>query len=103
MNADDHIAARAELLATCRANHIRRILVDATEVVQKPSSTHLFDFASAWPAILRENPVVVAGVLPADPEARRWWRFGEDVALNRGLITHAFESAEEAREWLTRW
>jgi hypothetical protein len=103
MANEEHAKARQDLLAACRAHGIRRILIDATQLAEKPTTSQLFEFASGWAALLRQSPVVVAGVLPRDAAARQRWRFGEDVAINRGLISHAFESLEEARTWLATW
>ncbi len=103
MSVAEHHTARQELLALCRKAGIRRILVDASELLDRPMLSDLFDFASAWPAVLLHTPVVVAGILPRDETVRRWWRFGEDAAVNRGLISHPFETREEARAWLARW
>ena len=103
MTAHDHRKAREELMGLCRKAGVRRILVDASELLEQPAASELFDFASGWPAILMHAPVVVAGVLPSSDAVRRWWRLGEDTAVNRGLISHSFETREEARAWLARW
>ncbi len=103
MGVADHVRARNELMETCRAQGIRRILVDARQLGRQPTTPDLFAFASGWPAILRQAPVVVAGVLPENSATLGWWRFGEDVAVNRGLIAHPFETVEDARAWLARW
>ena len=103
MTVAEHTSARQDLIALCRKAGVRRILVDASQLLDRPMPSDLFDFASAWPAILMHTPVVVAGILPRDEGVRRWWRFGEDAAVNRGLISHAFETREEARAWLARW
>ena len=103
MSVVQHHAAREALIALCVQAGIRRILVDASEVLDQPVAGDLFHFASGWPAILLRSPVVVAGVLPRSDAVRRWWRFGEDAAVNRGLISHPFETADEARAWLARW
>ncbi len=103
MTATEHCRARDELLALCQAAGIRRILIDAVELGDQPPTQQLFDFAAGWVDVLRRTPVVVAGVLPRSDSVRRWWRFGEDAAVNRGLISHPFETREEARAWLARW
>ena len=103
MSVAEHVTARQELVALCRKTGMRRILVDASDLAERPTPWELFDFAAGWPAILLEAPVVVAGVLPRNEAARQWWRFGEDTAVNRGLISHRFETLEEARAWLVRW
>jgi hypothetical protein len=103
MTSAEHAKAREALLAVCRAEGIRRILIDAADLGGEPTTQALFDFASGWIDVLRRNPVVVAGILPRNDSVRRWWRFGEDVAINRGLICHPFETRDEARAWLARW
>jgi hypothetical protein len=103
MTAAQHVKARDELLAVCRASGIRRILIDASDLREEPATEELFQFAAGWSEALRRSPVVVAGLLPRSESVRRWWRFGEDTAVNRGLISHPFETREEARAWLARW
>ena len=103
MTVAEHAGARRELIEACRTAGMRRILVDARELLDRPVPSELFDFASGWPAILMHTPVVVAGVLPRSDAVREWWRLGEDTAVNRGLISHPFETREEARAWLARW
>jgi hypothetical protein len=103
MTVREHREARDELLERCRKAGVRRILIDAYELLDPPAPAELFNFASGWPAILLHTPVVVAGILPRTDAARRWWRLGEDTAVNRGLISHPFETREEARAWLARW
>jgi hypothetical protein len=97
----EHVKAKADLLEKCAAHHISKILVDARRLEgQPPTTLEIFDFAVSWVEHARNNPVLLAGVLPRDASTREWWRFGESVAANRGFFTRGFDSLDEARAWL---
>ena len=101
MPNEEHVRARTELVEACRSRQIRRILVDARELQgPRPSTLELFGFGKSWAELARAAPVKIAGVTPQEAGVRSWWRFGETVALNRGLQTAAFEDAAQARAWL---
>lgn len=95
-----HVTAKSELLESCRARGIRKILLDATDLTGKPTVTDLFEFGASWADIAKQGPIVLAGVPPTDAAAREWWRIGETVAINRGLVTRTFDNLENARAWL---
>lgn len=100
----DHVEARKEVLELCRAHNIHKILVDARRltgtITTKPTTVELFDFGVSWADLARRTPILLAGVLPQDTATQDWWRFGETVAVNRGLITRAFDDFDKAVAWL---
>lgn len=100
MSNREHEKARVELIDVCRTENIHKILIDARKLVAAPSTMELFDFAASWPQSARQTPILLAGVLPEDKMARKWWRFGETVALNRGFATRPFNDLDEAVAWL---
>ena len=101
---EEHILVREELLRICREQGIRRVLIDATELVlrDEPTTLELFDFALGWVERAREMPLRLAAVYPRDAYTRAQVAFGDTVARNRGLGPEAFETREEARAWLQR-
>ena len=101
MAGSAHLRAKGEVLERCRACGIRKILVDAADLTGRPPTTmDLFEFGAGWADIAKQGAVVLAGVPPTDAGARGWWKFGETVAINRGLVTRAFDKVENARAWL---
>lgn len=100
----DHVRAREELLEVCRARKIHKILVDARKLTgtltATPTTMDLFDFGASWADLARRYPVAIAGVLPLDTTTRRWWKLGETVAVNRGVISRAFDDLDQAKAWL---
>jgi hypothetical protein len=97
----EHVKARDELLEICRVRKIHKILVDARRLIGNPPSTmELFDFGASWAELAKRVPMLLAGVLPQDTATRQWWEFGETVAVNRGLMTRAFDDIDQARTWL---
>jgi len=96
----EHLKARDELLALCRSRDIHKILVDARELIAATGTMALFDFSASWAQLAQRTPVILAGVLPRDPATKESLRFGDTVAANRGLVTHAFEDPDQARRWL---
>lgn len=95
-----HLRARRELLESCRTRGIRKILVDAADLTATPTAMDLFEFGAGWSDIAKGGALTVAGIAPRDAGAREQWRFGETVAMNRGLVTRAFDTVENARAWL---
>lgn len=102
LSHDEHVAARKELIDTCRDRRIRNVLIDARDLIvpRDASFMDLFDFAESWPDVAGGMRVMVAGVLPRDADTRKQVMFGDTVASNRGLLSRAFDSMEEARAWL---
>ena len=97
----EHRRIRERLLEICRDRKLRKILVDARGLRGAPPATiELFDFAASWAGLSRDVLPLVAGVAPQDAEARRWWKFGETVAANRGFETRIFDAVDPARAWL---
>lgn len=99
---DGHLKARDEVLEICRVRNIRKILVDARELVirARPSVMDLFDFGVSWAEKTIGMSLSIAGVLPRDPTTRQQVMFGDTVAFNRGVVTRAFDDIEEAKAWL---
>jgi hypothetical protein len=101
MPYSEHVKARDELLEICRARKMHKILVDAHGLVGIPATTiELFDFGVSWAELVQQTPTLLAGVLPLDAATRKWWKFGENVAVNRGVVTRSFDDIDEARAWL---
>jgi hypothetical protein len=101
MSHSEHVKARDELLEICRVRKIHKILVDARKLTDNPPSTmELFDFGASWAELAKREPILLAGVLPQDAATRKWWEFGETVAVTRGLITRAFDDIDQATTWL---
>ena len=102
LSHDEHVAARKELIDTCRDRRIRNVLIDARDLIVPRDASFMdgFDFAESWPDVAGGMRVMVAGVLPRDADTRKQVMFGDTVASNRGLLSRAFDSMEEARAWL---
>lgn len=97
----DHVRARAELLEICRARNFHKILVDARSLAgTAPTTMELFDFGVSWAELAQQTRILLAGVVRQDVATQSWWKFGETVAVNRGLVTQAFDDIDQARSWL---
>ncbi len=86
-------------IAFARDNQIKRLLIDATQLIgfPSPSLAERYYIARTWAEESR-NAVEVAVALQGhliDPE-----RFGVQVAINLGMRVDVFEDRLEARSWL---
>jgi len=94
-----------EMLEAVALHKTKKVLFDGRELAGKPETMERFyygEFAANTVAGFADR-----GVSPAtqfayvlkepvlDPR-----RFGETVASNRGMLVKAFDSPEDAREWL---
>lgn len=96
----EHVKARGELIETCRTRNIRKILIDARKLAGAPTMVELYDFAASWQQRAQPSRFCVAGVVPEDPDVRKWWTFGDNVSFNRGFATRAFADFDQAKAWL---
>lgn len=92
-----------ELISAVRRHKAEKVLFDGREITGEPTTMQRFyyaEFAALTVAIHSEQIfalkfayVLLEPVL--DPE-----RFGEDVAVNRGMDVKAFDNSDEALRWL---
>ena len=104
-NLDEAQNSFLELLESVRRERTDKVLVDGTAMTGEPETLQRFLYAAfAAMAVSDFNQPPSVQILKfayalkppvLDPE-----RLGESVALNRGMNVKAFESVEEARDWL---
>lgn len=96
---DAAVALVRVAIASARANQVRDLLVDTTELFGFPSPDTFERFlaAVAWSDEARGGVrlAMVARSEMIDPQ-----RFGVTVAANRGLVSNIFTTETEARAWL---
>ena len=90
-----------EVIAFCKKQGIRRLLVDVTNWTghEKPSAAERFDWGEMFAAAA--GPTVKAALVARrelmDPE-----KFEVTVATNRGMVGNVFDSEKDALEWLLK-
>ena len=94
-----------EMLEALARHKVKKVLVDGREVTGEPRTIERFfygKFAAAEVAEFAERGVSRATCFAyvlhepvLDPE-----RFGETVAVNRGMRLRAFDALEDAHKWL---
>jgi hypothetical protein len=93
------------LLEVVVRNRISRVLLEGLEITGKPTTIERFYYAkfaaaavtisTGRDALFRPRFAYVLKHPVLDPQ-----RFGENVAVNRGMNVKAFEDLEAARRWL---
>lgn len=91
-----------EVLEAVAQHRVRKVLIDGRTLVGGPTMMERFFYAEHAALSIAKYGVPLntqfAYVLKQpvrDPE-----RFGENVAVNRGMLTRTFESIEDALAWL---
>jgi len=89
-----------EVLAACAAQDIRHVLVE--EFLEGPalSVTDVFQIVSSMAEEIRSVLRLIAFVDGRPGRSPLNVRFGETVAVNRGLAVRTFELVTEAEAWL---
>lgn len=87
--------ANGEILRIHREEGIDKVLGDATEVEEAPSTLESFEFWRQFPLGFRH-----ALLFPESDPIGADARFIENVSVNRGRQLRAFESRERALRWL---
>lgn len=90
-----------EMLAVVAANHSTKVLFNGRELIGEPSTIQRFYYGAfaaeesrrlvqnlTWFAYVLKEPILDPG------------RFGENVAVNRGMRVKAFENPDDALNWL---
>jgi len=92
-----------EMLEAVARHNVRKVLFDGRGLVGEPKTMERFYYgefaARAVAAAAAARFTQFAYVLEEpvlDP-----WRFGEMVAVNRGMFVKAFDNQEDALEWLS--
>jgi len=103
-NLDEAQNAFLGVLESVRREHTDKVLVDGTGMTGEPETFQRFLYA-AFAAMAVSDfkdpsmrmPKFAYALKPPllDPE-----RFGETVAVNRGMNVKTFETVQEARDWL---
>jgi hypothetical protein len=94
-----------DLLDSVKREKTDKVLVDGTAVTGKPEVFQRFLYAEFGAMAVSDfkqdpgvrNPKFAYALKPPVLDPRR---FGETVALNRGMNIKAFESVQEAMDWL---
>jgi len=99
MSIVDAVELVTRAIEYCRAQRIRRLLVDVTAVSGFPAPTQVdrFLMVEDW-ANAAQGMVVMAMVAP--PELIDPRRFGVGVAQDAGLTSQVFITEAEAAAWL---
>ena len=104
-NLDEAQYSFLDLLDSVKREKTDKVLVDGTAVTGEPETLQRFLYAKfAAMAVLgfKEDPRVRTPkfAYALKPPVLDPHRFGEIVALNRGMKVKAFESVQEAMDWL---
>lgn len=92
------------LLETCRAHQRFKILMDVFSLKGEPTVYERFSYADYMASMYRDyihqgfnlRQWAIVGTSPLIAPNR----FGENVAVNRGMTVKVFFSIEEAQDWL---
>ena len=94
-----------EMLESVARNHVRKVLLDGLALKGNPKLMERFfysEFAaqalatSLVPGVPRSTQFAYVLIIPMlDPE-----RFGENVAVNRGMFVRVFDNVADALQWL---
>ena len=74
---------------------INKVLVDTSDLTSMPPISDIFNLANMFPHKIR-----IAILISKIAAFHEDLRFGETVALNRGVLISAFDSRDEALKWL---
>jgi hypothetical protein len=98
-SAESNLGYFDELLRECIAKGYRRVLIEERLVGPRLSTTDVFNLASTMSGRASGLFDAVAYVdVNAKSESNA--KFGENVAVNRGVRVKAFRTVEEAVQWL---
>jgi hypothetical protein len=99
VHKNDHLAAWSAAVRLSREERCRKLLVDLrTLPVGALTIAECFSFGEMVAAT--QDIDFIAHVLPLTEAARENVQFASIVEANRGKKSEAFETAEEARNWL---
>lgn len=95
----DHFAAWSAAVQLSREVRCRKLLVDLGNL---PASTFTIAECFSFGEMVAASTDIdfIAHVLPSTEDARGNVQFASTVEANRGKKSEAFETAEEARNWL---
>lgn len=82
------------------SERVQRVLYDAVDLVHLPSSTDIIAVADSVSTTNVPAGFRNAHVRPADPWAAMWTDHWVAAANNRGIVTAAFRTREDAVAWL---
>ena len=95
-----------EMLGAVAQYKAKKVLLDARKVKGKPETLERFYYgefaATETRKLVEEHRIFPRFAYVLHPPLLDPERFGETVAVNRGMIVKAFETLEEAFEWLER-
>ena len=93
-----------EVLGVVAQYKAKTVLIDARKVKGKPEVVERFYYsefaATETMRLFNEHRIFPRFAYVMHPPLLDPQRFGETVAVNRGMIVKAFETLEEAFEWL---
>ena len=103
-NLEEAKHVSVNLLEICRVHHITKILIDVFELQGEPTVYERFAYAEYMASMYRAyihrgfnlRQWAVVGLPPIIAPNR----FGENVAVNRGMTVKVFYTIEEAQQWL---
>jgi hypothetical protein len=90
-----------EMLESVARHNVRKVLFDGRGIVGEPKTMERFYYGEFAARAVAASAVpftqfgYVLEVPVLDP-----WRFGEIVAVNRGMFVKTFDNQEDALEWL---
>jgi hypothetical protein len=97
----EHLAAFEAALRLCEERKCLKLLVDFSGLTtSRLSTTESFSFGE----VVAKTPIHlrIAHVLPGHVKASQNVHFASTVESNRGKTTGAFETVEQARDWLLK-
>ena len=91
-----------EMLEEVARHNVSKVLFDGRGLVGEPKTIERFYYGefAARAVAASAVPCTQFGYVLEEPVLDPW-RFGEIVALNRGMFVKAFDNQEDALEWLT--
>ena len=93
-----------EVLGVVAQYKAKTVLIDARKVKEKPEIWQRFYYgvfaATETMRLVREHRIAPRFAYVIHQPLRDPHRFGETVAVNRGMIVKTFETPQEAFEWL---
>jgi hypothetical protein len=90
-----------EMLEAVARHKVRKVLFDGRGLVGEPKTMERFYYGefAARAVAASAVPRTQFGYVLEEP-LRDPWRFGESVAVNRGMFVKTFDNQEDALEWL---
>jgi hypothetical protein len=91
-----------DIFAACAEKNVRKALLDVRGLEGHLTTTAAYDIPNEYFSRIRNRSVMTHAALVDRKESAEYYRFFEDVAVNRGYALRVFSDIGEAAEWLKR-